>query len=95
MFLVAAWAIVTRVFEILAAVDFRGVIEDGWQLIVAGILSVVFGVLLIVFPGAGAISLVWLIGLYAMIAGILDIVFAFRLHNLVNKVQKSFGTGNA
>ncbi len=95
VYIVAAWAIMTGVFEILAVADFRGVIDDGWLLILAGILSVAFGVLLIVYPSAGAISLVWIIGLYATVAGILDIVFAFRLHGLAQKVEKAFGTGNA
>ncbi len=95
VYMVAAWAIMTGVFEILAAADFRGVIDNGWLLILTGLLSVAFGVLLIVYPSAGAISLVWIIGLYAIVNGILDIVFAFRLHGLAKKVEKSFGTGTA
>ncbi len=93
VFLVAAWAIMTGIFEVVAATEFRDVISDGWLLILAGILSVAFGVLLIVYPSAGAISLVWIIGLYAMVAGILDIVFAFRLRGLAQKVEKAIGTG--
>ncbi len=91
--LVAAWAIITGIFGVVAAAELRKVIEDGWLLILSGILSVAFGVLLIVYPAAGAVSLVWVIGLYAMAAGILDIVFAFRLHGLAQKVEKIFKPG--
>ncbi len=95
VYLIAAWAIITGVAEIVAAIELRGVLPNEWLMLLSGILSVVFGVMLIVYPAAGAVSLVWLVGLYAMVAGIMDIVFAFRLHGFAQKVEKTFGTAKA
>jgi uncharacterized membrane protein HdeD (DUF308 family) len=82
LYVIAAWAVTTGIFEILAAIEFRHVLSGEWAMILAGLLSVVFGVLLFVFPGAGALSVVWLIGMYAIAAGIMEIIFAFRLRGL-------------
>src|SRR5919106_6123413 len=79
LYLIAAWAIVTGIFEIVAAVQLRKEIEGEWLLALGGIASVVFGVLLVGFPGAGALAVVWIIGAYSMLFGILLMVLAFRL----------------
>jgi uncharacterized membrane protein HdeD (DUF308 family) len=82
LYLIAAWAIATGIFEILASIELRKSIEGEWLLIVAGALSVVFGLLLIFFPGAGALALLWMIAAYALLFGILLLVLAFRLRGL-------------
>jgi uncharacterized membrane protein HdeD (DUF308 family) len=82
IFLVAAWAIITGVFEIAAAIRLRRHIRGEWLLILMGIISIVFGVLLYVAPIAGAIVIVWWLGGYALIFGILLLVLAFRLRSL-------------
>ncbi|MCL4299136.1 MAG: HdeD family acid-resistance protein [Anaerolineae bacterium] len=82
LYFIAAWALVTGVLEIVAAIELRRFISNEWMMILSGILSVVFGVLLVVFPSAGALSLVWLIGAYAIFFGILLISFAFHLRGL-------------
>jgi uncharacterized membrane protein HdeD (DUF308 family) len=82
LYYIAAWALITGIFEIVAAIQLRRVITGEWMLILSGVLSIVFGALLFVFPGAGAVSLVWLIGVYATIFGIALIVLAFRLRGL-------------
>ena len=79
LYLIAAWAIVTGIFEIVAAMQLRKEIEGEWLLALGGIASVVFGVLLVGFPGAGALAVVWIIGAYSMLFGILLMVLAFRL----------------
>ena len=79
LLLVSAWAIVSGVFRIAAAVRLRKEIEGEWLLILNGLLSVVFGVIIMVFPGAGLVTLVWLIGVYAIIFGIILLALAFRL----------------
>jgi uncharacterized membrane protein HdeD (DUF308 family) len=82
LYLIAAWALITGIFEILAAVQLRRVITNEWMLILGGLLSILFGILLVVFPGAGAVSIVWLIGFYAIVFGISEMIFAFRLRGL-------------
>lgn len=79
LYLIAAWAIVTGVFELLAAFRLRGHIANEWLLLLGGAASVIFGVLLIAQPGAGALALLWLIGIYAIVFGVLVLALAFRL----------------
>jgi uncharacterized membrane protein HdeD (DUF308 family) len=82
LYFVAAWAIVTGVFEIVGAIRLRQEIEGEWALILAGVLSVIFGVLLVVLPAeVGILSLLWLVGAYALVFGILLIILAFRVRN--------------
>jgi uncharacterized membrane protein HdeD (DUF308 family) len=61
LFYIAAWAVVTGVLQIVAAIRLRNVIKGEWWLVLAGLASVVFGVLLLVRPGAGALAALWLI----------------------------------
>ena len=81
LYLVAAWAIFTGILQIVGAVRLRREIEGEWALILGGVLSVIFGVLLAVLPGPGILALVWLIGAYAVVSGMLLIVLAFRVRN--------------
>jgi uncharacterized membrane protein HdeD (DUF308 family) len=83
LYLVAAWAIFTGILQIVGAVRLRREIEGEWALILGGVLSVIFGVLLAVLPGPGILALVWLIGAYAVVSGVLLIVLAFRVRNRV------------
>ena len=82
LYLIAAWAIVSGVFEIGAAIELRKAIDNEWLLGIGGVVSVIFGLILIFFPGSGAISLVWVIGIYAIIFGVLLIALGFRLRNV-------------
>jgi uncharacterized membrane protein HdeD (DUF308 family) len=80
LYLIAAWAIVTGIAEIATAMRLRQEIRGEWALIVGGVLSVLFGVLLgVVGPFAGILSLIWLIGAYAIAFGVLLLVTAFRV----------------
>ena len=82
LYFIAAWALITGIFEIVAAIQLRRVITGEWMLILGGLLSILFGVLLFVFPVAGAVSMIWMIGIYAIVFGISEIIFAFRLRGL-------------
>ena len=86
LYFIAAWAVTTGIFEIVAAIEFRHVISGEWVMILAGLLSVLLGILLFVFPSAGMVSVVWLIGIYAIAAGIISMIFAFRLRGLGHKL---------
>jgi uncharacterized membrane protein HdeD (DUF308 family) len=82
LYFIGAWAIVTGVFEVLGAIQLRQVINDEWLLIFSGILSIVFGVLVFVYPQASALSIVWLIAIYAIVLGISTIALGFRVKSL-------------
>jgi len=80
LYFIAVWAIVTGVLEIVAAIRLRREIEGEWALGLSGALSVIFGVLLIVSPApAGLLSLVWLVGAYAVASGVLLLILAIRV----------------
>jgi uncharacterized membrane protein HdeD (DUF308 family) len=82
LYFIAAWAIVTGIMEIVAAVRLRQEIEGEWALGLSGLLSVIFGVLLVVLPApAGLLSLVWLVGAYAVATGVLLLILAFRVRS--------------
>ena len=81
LYFIAAWAILTGIFEVVGAIRLRQEIEGEWVLILSGVLSVIFGVVLAVLPGVGILALLWLIGAYAVAAGVLLIILAFRVRS--------------
>ena len=81
LLLIAAWAIVSGIFEIVAAIRLRKVIENEWLLVLAGIVSVLFGVVLIARPAASALVLVWWVGGFAVVFGVLLVSLAFRVRS--------------
>ena len=87
MYFIAGWAILTGIFEIAAAIEFRNLIPGEWTTVLMGMLSIFFGILLFVSPSAGALSIVWAIGFYAIFFGIMEIVFAFRLRGLGRELE--------
>jgi uncharacterized membrane protein HdeD (DUF308 family) len=82
LYLIAAWALVTGVLEIAAAIRLRKVIAHEWLLALSGIASLGFGILLVLFPGAGALAVVLWIGAYTLVFGALLVALAFRLRSL-------------
>ena len=79
VYIVAAWAIITGIFEIAAAFEWRQVLSDMWMLDLAGVLSIILGVLLFAAPSAGLLAWAWLIGIYAIVYGVLYIATGIRL----------------
>lgn len=84
LYIIAAWAVAHGIFEVIGAIQLRKLIDNEWLLILSGLLSVAFGLFVFARPAAGAISLIWAIGAYAIAAGILCIGLSFRLrkHNV-------------
>lgn len=88
---VAAWAIVRGALEIAIAVALRRRLEGEVWMILAGLSSMIFGVLLIALPAAGVLALAWLLGVYAIVFGIFTIALGVRLHGLSRPVAPPFG----
>ena len=76
---IGAWAFVMGIFQIVAAIRLRKEIEGEWLLALSGALSVLFGLFVVFRPGAGALALIWVIGAYAIVFGVLLIGLAFKL----------------
>lgn len=79
LYFIAFWAITIGSMQIAGAIRLRKEIDNEWMLIASGIISVLFGLILIVSPGAGALGLLFVIGVYAVIHGIVLITLAMRL----------------
>jgi uncharacterized membrane protein HdeD (DUF308 family) len=76
---IATWAIVLGVFQIIGAIRLRKEIDNEWTLVLGGVLSVLFGAVLVIAPAVGILALVWVIGVYAIAFGILLVMLAFKL----------------
>ena len=90
-YLIAAWAVMRGGFEIIAAIRLRKMINGEWVLILGGMLSIIFGVVVIAYPVPGVLALVWLIGAYALAFGVTMIVLAFQVRSLPRKLEMHAG----
>lgn len=79
LYFVAAWGIVTGALEIIAAFRLRREIEGEWLLGIGGALSILFGILVALFPGLGALAVIWLVAIYAILFGALLITLGLRV----------------
>jgi uncharacterized membrane protein HdeD (DUF308 family) len=79
LYVMAFWAVLTGSFEIIAGIRLRKVITNEWILLVMGVVSFLFGLLILFAPGAGALAIVLWIGAYALVFGIFLLALAFRL----------------
>src|SRR5262245_48521475 len=66
---IAAWALVTGLFQLITAVQFRKAIDNEWMLVLSGVLSVAFGGFMLLRPGAGAVAFAWTIAVFAIALG--------------------------
>jgi len=82
LYLIAAWAVLTGILEIVAAVHLRKAIEGEWLLGLSGALSVIFGLGIALFPGAGAVALVAIIATFAILYGAILMTLAFKVKRL-------------
>lgn len=93
---IGANALITGVLDIALAIRARKIIQDKWLLIASGAASIVFGVITFLFPDAGALALIWLIGFYALITGTLLLALAFKLRaraSASNAIQQNRRVG--
>jgi uncharacterized membrane protein HdeD (DUF308 family) len=84
VWMIGAWAIVTGALEIASAIKLRKMIDHEWALGVAGVLSIAFGLLMLYRPVAGGLAVVWWLGAYALLFGIMQIVVGFRLRGYLH-----------
>jgi len=89
LYLIAFWAIVIGLMEIMVALRLRKEIQGEAFLILGGVLSIIFGGFLLARPGEGALTVTWMIGGYAIVFGVLLIALGFRLKGLHSRVQKA------
>jgi uncharacterized membrane protein HdeD (DUF308 family) len=89
VYVIAVWAIAKGIVQIAAAVRMRREIKGEWLLGLVGLLSIAFGLLLAAFPGAGALSLVWLIGAYAIVAGVAMAALGLRLRRMDRAAERA------
>ncbi|MBV8289273.1 MAG: HdeD family acid-resistance protein, partial [Hyphomicrobiales bacterium] len=88
LMLIAAWAVLTGIAEIVTAIELRRQIRGEWLLAASGVLSIVFGALTVMFPGAGALTLVTVVGAYAIAFGVLLTVLGFRIRSVVTREER-------
>ncbi len=79
---IAAWAIITGLLQLVAAIRLRKEIQGEWLMGLSGLLSIVFGGLLVAKPGAGMLAVAWLIATYAFLLGLLLVMLAFKVRKL-------------
>ena len=82
LYLVAFWALAMGTFQVVAAVALRRELDGEFWMALGGVMSIVFGALLAVFPGEGLLSLVWLVGIWSVAFGVSSLGLAYRLHGI-------------
>jgi uncharacterized membrane protein HdeD (DUF308 family) len=87
--LVAVWAIATGTFQVVAAVQLRREIDNEFWMALGGVASIVFGVLLVAFPGGGLVTLVWMVGIWSLVFGVSSLGLAHRLHGIDSTVSRA------
>jgi len=85
---IAVWAVATGVLEIAAAIRLRKEMEHEWLLLLSGLASVAFGGILMARPSAGALAVLWLIGSYAIVFGVLLLMLAFRVRGFAGRLTQ-------
>ena len=87
LLVIGVWAIIRGVLEIIAAIELRKVIEHEWMLGLAGVASLLFGAILLARPGVGALAMVWMIGAFALVHGVLLVAFSFRVKAMKSRLE--------
>ena len=88
VYVIGMWAIVTGLLGIVGAIKLRKIVTDEWLLGFGGVLSIIFGALVLFQPVAGALAVTYMFGLYGVLLGVTQIVLGIRLHGLVEAVNR-------
>lgn len=91
LFYIATWAMITGVLRVVTAIRLRHEIKGEFWMIVGGIVSVAFGVLLLRYPGEGALAVLTYIGLWAMVTGVSLVLLSFRMRHLAKEIGTPMG----
>lgn len=86
VYLIAFWAVATGIFEVIIGLEFGGKFKGEWMLAVSGLLSMAFGTLVAIYPRSGALAIVWIIGLYAILDGLTRLYASYRLGRIEKHV---------
>jgi uncharacterized membrane protein HdeD (DUF308 family) len=84
---IGAWAVISGAVELMAAYQLRDVIQREWLLALDGIVSILFGLAVVLFPGPGALAVVWLIGAFSIASGAILIALAFRMRGRASQAS--------
>ena len=87
VYLIAGWAVVVGLFEIIASIEARGLVKGAGWLTASGALSVLFGALVAFRPGSGALAILWLIGIYAVLGGGMRLYAAYQIQRAERDVR--------
>jgi len=90
-YLVAAWAFIIGVVEIMGAIEVWGVVPGAAWTAVGGVLSIIFASVVAFWPGAGLMAILWLIAFYAILGGMLRLVASYRIHQFHSEVKAAIG----
>ncbi len=93
LYFIAFWAVLTGVSCIAWAIQLRKEIEGEWLLALGGVMAIFFGLVFIIFPGAGALTVIWLIGAFSTAFGIVMLTLAFRLYRWQSGRRDEFPKG--
>ena len=82
IYVIAFWALMIGIIEIVSGLEFRKVLPGEWMMIVTGIMSIILSFLLFLMPKAGAATLIWILAFFLIVFGVLQILIAFRLRKI-------------
>jgi uncharacterized membrane protein HdeD (DUF308 family) len=84
LYIIACWAIITGVLEIVNAIRLRKEIDNEWLMALSGILSIIFGVLVAFYPWPAVLAIVWIIGAYALVSGVLALQLSLKFRRQID-----------
>ena len=86
LYLVALWALMMGIVRLVGALADHEALPHAWLVALAGVVSMLFGIAMFAWPGVGLLTLVYLVGIYAIVYGVIACVIAFRLHSLPGRI---------